>query len=125
AVAASRAAGACDGQVVLPPEPVEAPYGLSPNSRVMSRGCRPRITATTMAVTVRWPVPRSWEEVRAVTEPSWVMVTVHSLAWGLAWPPQVCSAMPMPCLIGPFVLPGGCHFSFHLESSAAIWISLV
>src|SRR5439155_20694065 len=30
AVAACRAAGACDGQVVLPPEPDDDPQGLSP-----------------------------------------------------------------------------------------------
>ena len=54
------------------------------------------------------------------------MMTVHSLGCGLAWPPQVCRAMPMPCLIGALAaLPGGCHFFFQSDSSAAISISLV
>ena len=53
AVAARSVAGACDGQVVLPPEPLDWPYGLSPMRVMMSVGSRPRISAATMAVTVR------------------------------------------------------------------------
>ena len=86
-------------------------------SRRTSVGIRPRISAATMAVTVRWAVPRSCVEVSAVTTPSLLMVTVHSFGRvpPAANPPQVCSAMPMPCLIGPWPgpLPGGCHLSFQ------------
>ena len=36
-------------------------------------------------------------------------------------PPQVCSAMPMPCLTVPALpLPGGCHFSFQSDSLTAM-----
>ena len=72
-----------------------------------------------MAVTVRWAVPRSWVELSAVTVPSRLMVTVHSLFWAEANPPQVWIAMPMPCLTVPLPWPGGCHFSFHPESLTA------
>ena len=35
-------------------------------------------------------------------------------------PPQVCRAMPMPCLtVPPLPLPGGCHFSFQPDSLTA------
>ena len=78
ACAARSVAGACDGQVVLPPEPVEEPNWLSPILATMSVGCRPRISAATMAVTVRCAVPRSCVEVSAVTVPSRLMVTRHS-----------------------------------------------
>ena len=92
--AASSVAGACDGQVVLPPEPVERPNWLSPSLTVMSVGSRPRISATTMAVTVRWAVPRSCVEVSAVTEPSRLMVTVHSFGVPPAASRPRCAA---PC----------------------------
>src|SRR6516225_5855741 len=119
ASAALKVAGACEGNVVLPPEPVERPYGLSPSLTRMSLASRPRISAVTTAVTVRWPVPRSCVEVWASTDPSEAMVMVHSLGAPCAEPPQLCSAMPMPYLIGPLVWPGGCHLSFHLLTSAA------
>src|SRR5439155_24885717 len=116
-----RAAGACDGQVVLPPDPLDGPYWLSPILVITSVGSRPRISATTMAVTVRWAVPRSCVEVSAVTLPSRLMMTVHSFGWPpAANPPQVCSAIPTPCLtVPPLPWPGGCHFSFHPESLTA------
>src|SRR5262245_35991530 len=41
ASAPRRVAGACDGQVVLPPEPVEYPKVLSPSLVTMSFGSRP------------------------------------------------------------------------------------
>src|SRR5438874_2598842 len=43
--AARSVAGACDGQVVLPPEPVEEPYVLSPILVTTSVGSSPRISA--------------------------------------------------------------------------------
>src|SRR5439155_13339795 len=118
ACAASSAAGACDGQVVLPPEPVEKPRLLSPILTTGSVGWRPRTSAATIAVTVRWAVPRSCVEVSAVTLPSRLMVTLHSfgVAPPAAFPPQVCSAIPMPCLKTPLLAPGGCHFAFHPDS---------
>src|SRR5262249_42273869 len=56
-LAATSVAGACVGMVVLPPEPCERPYWLSPISTLTSLTPRPRTSAATRALTVRWPVP--------------------------------------------------------------------
>ena len=76
--------GPVTGRWCCRPSRSSAPYWLSPSSTVMSPGSRPRISATTMAVTVRWAVPRSCVEDWAVTEPSAAMMTVHSLVCGPA-----------------------------------------
>ena len=98
------------------------PYWLSPILTMMSVGFRPRISAATMAVTVRWAVPRSCVEVSAVTRAVAADgdgALVRLAAGGE--PPQVCSAMPMPCLTVPALpLPGGCHFSFQSDSLTAM-----
>src|SRR3954447_9012433 len=65
--AARSVAGACDGQVVLPPDPLDGPNWLSPMWVTTSVGMSPRISAVTIALTVRWAVPRSWLDVWAVT----------------------------------------------------------
>src|SRR5438034_9367189 len=126
AEAALRMAGAVPGSVVLPPEPPDGPNGLSPIRTVMSFTSRPRVSAVTIATTVRSPVPRSCVEQVASTEPSLEIVTLTSLP-RLPPPPQVCRAMPMPCLTGPSPgpFPGGCHLFFQSESWAAILISSV
>ena len=101
----------------------EARTGSRRSCTITSVGCRPRISAATIAVTVRCAVPRSCVEVSAVTLPSRLMMTWHSLGVlpPAANPPQVCSAMPMPCFTVPALpLPGGCHFSFHPESLTAM-----
>ena len=125
AVAALRATGAVPGQVVLPPDGLDRPNGLSPTCTVMSRGCRPRISAVMVASTVRSPVPRSCVEHCTSTEPSLPMRTLTSFGWP-GPPPQVCRAMPMPLLITlPSPRPGGCHLRSHCETSRAMLISRV
>src|SRR5436309_14328209 len=88
ATAALYAAGAVPGQVVLPPDGVDSPYGLSPICTVMSRGSRPNASATQMASTVRAAVPKSCVEHCVSTEPSGLMVTRVKLLLRPA-PPQV------------------------------------
>jgi long-chain acyl-CoA synthetase len=63
-------------------------------------------SAVTIAVTVRWAVPRSCVELWTSTEPSLVIETLTSLL-ALPVPAQVCNAMPIPLLIGPASAPGG------------------
>src|SRR5262245_33218518 len=70
AVAAFKQAGDVPGVVVLPPEPPDRPYWLSPIRTVISLGPRPSVSAVTMARTVRSPVPRSCVEPCTSTEPS-------------------------------------------------------
>ena len=78
-----------------------------------------------MAVTVRWPVPRSCVEVWAVTEPSAAMVTVHS--FGLRPPAAPGVQRHADAVLDrPRVrLPGGCHFFFQSDISAMAAISVV
>src|SRR5262245_11420938 len=119
ALAARSVAGACDGSVVLPPEPDDWPRLLSPILTWMSSTLSPRISAVTMAETVRCPVPRSWVDDSTDTEPSRLMTTVASFG-PAAKPPQVCTPMPMPRLTVPLPpCPGGCHFFAQPDFSAA------
>src|SRR5262249_48216458 len=106
--AARRIAGDVPAAVVLPPEPVELPNVLSPICTVISLGFSPRTSAATIAVTVRWPVPRSWEPDWTSTDPSALMVTLVGLG-PRPPPPQVWIPMPRPVLMTPSPRPGGCQ----------------
>src|SRR5439155_5040201 len=103
--------------VVLPPEPPEGGYALSPILTLTVSTGRPRVSAATIAITVRVPVPRSCEPSSAETDPSGLIVTLHSLACGP--PPHVCIERPSPFLMWPPALsPRRCHFLFHSMISA-------
>ena len=56
--------------VVLPPEGPSGGYLLSPIVTFTASTGRPSVSATTMAITVRVPVPRSWLPSFTSTEPS-------------------------------------------------------
>ncbi len=104
--------------VVEPPEPFEKGRELSPITTFTASSGRPKVSAATMLMAVRVPVPRSWLPNSTSTEPSGLMVVRH---W-LACPPpcQVDIATPTPRLMGPEPeSPRGCHFFFQSIISEA------
>jgi len=78
AVAAERDDTDTPPTVVLPPEPPERGYEFLPISTFTPSSGRPKVSATTILIAVRFPTPRSWEPIFVRTEPSWLMVTSHS-----------------------------------------------
>src|SRR5437016_13859997 len=85
--AARRAAELTPPMVVLPPEPPDEGYWLSPISRVSAFRGRPSESAATMRMAVRVPTPKSWVPIFIFTEPSGWMVRAQLLLWPL--PPKV------------------------------------
>jgi hypothetical protein len=61
----------------------------------------PKVSAATMAIVVRVPVPRSCVPHFTTTLPSDMMSTRACDPWPA--PPQRCAETPIPVLIGPVV----------------------
>src|SRR5262245_3213469 len=118
-VPASREDDDTPPTVVLPPDPPEMGSEFLPISTRTAFNGRPSVSASTIAQTVRVPVPRSCVPSRLTTDPSGLIVTLQFESW--PWPPQVWIDMPTPFLIGPAALsPRACQRSFHLINSAAL-----
>ena len=79
---------------------------------------RPKVSASTIAITVRVPVPRSCDPIAASTVPSGCTFTWQFDAWPR--PPQVWIERPSPRRTVPVAAPRGFQFSFQPISSAAI-----
>src|SRR3990172_567669 len=108
--------------VMLPPDPLDEGYRFDPMFTLTDDSGMPKVSASTMPIAVRVPVPRSWLPAVLSTVPSGFTRTRHVPT--PAPPPQVCSAMPTPCLTAlPGPLPAGCHLPFQSMSLAAICIS--
>src|SRR5437763_10049159 len=85
--AARRVAELTPPIVVLPPEPPDEGYWLSPISRVSAFRGRPNESAATIRMAVRVPTPKSWVPIFIFTEPSGWMVRAQLLL--CPRPPQV------------------------------------
>src|SRR5262249_20354698 len=114
---ASCPARRCDSQmpptVVLPPlAPLAAYLDVPMFTRIDSYG-RPKVSASTRAMTVRVPVPRSCVPHIVSTSPLGWMRTLQA-DWP-APPPQVWMAIPRPSTTEPLAgpLPCGCHLAFQ------------
>src|SRR6185369_6702314 len=85
--------------VVEPPEAPEGGRELSPILSVIAPRGKPSVSAATMVMMVRVPVPRSWLHSSTSTVPSGWMLVRHWLLWPP--PPHVLMASPRPRFIGP------------------------
>ena len=85
---------------------------------VMARTGSPSVSAATMAITVRVPVPKSWLPSSTATDPSGWIVVRQVLAWPR--PNHVHTPRPIPRFTAPLPdCPRGCHVFFHSANSAA------
>ena len=99
--AVTRIAGITAAAVVDPPEPGANGWLLSPSSIVTCGTSRPSVSATTIAMIVRLPVPMSCVPQRITTLPSEVISQCARAP--VPAPPQRFAEQPRPRLIGPGV----------------------